>query len=198
MASGGGTLAQMAGVLTQTRVRESGFSLNEVMVVAAITMLTVGVAAPTITSAVRTGAIDGAAQTLAMTVRNARYQAVTRNVTLRVRFNCPAANQLRVVEVTGNAGIDSASDRCSLDTYPYPDASPGVAPNNDGPVVTMPRDMALGLTQDFTINTSGRVNAVSGALPVRLEVGDAHALRSISITGGGQVSVSSGMYARAD
>ena len=115
------------------RRNEAGFSLAEVMVVSAITMLTVGVAAPTITSGLRAYSLNTAAQTVASTVRSARFQAVTKNRTFRVRFNCPAANQMRVVEVVNNPAIDNAADRCSLNSYPYPDPNPAVLPNGDGP-----------------------------------------------------------------
>ena len=56
---------------------------------------------------------------------------------MRVRFNCPATGQMRVVEVTGNAAIDTAGDRCDLGAYPYPDTDASTAPNNDGPVLQM-------------------------------------------------------------
>ena len=44
---------------------------------------------------------------------------------------------MRVVEVTGNAAIDTAGDRCDLSAYPYPDTDASTAPNNDGPVLQM-------------------------------------------------------------
>jgi type II secretory pathway pseudopilin PulG len=180
------------------RRTEEGFSLVEVMVVSAITLLTVGVAAPTITSAVRSYGIDAAAQSVATTVRNARYLAVSRNVSLRVRFNCPVANQMRVVEITGTPAIDNAGNRCDTAAYPYPapDLDPTTVPNNDGPVLSMARAMSFGGTTDFTISTIGRITPVAGALPTTIAVGDSYAIRNLTVSGSGQVTLSQGTYAR--
>jgi type II secretory pathway pseudopilin PulG len=187
------------------RKTEAGFSLNEMMVVAAITMLTVSIAAPSITTAIREYNLTQAVQTVAATVRNARYQAVTRNRTFRIRFNCPAANQMRVVEVTGVAAIDNAADRCSTAVYPYPaaDLDPATLPNNDGPVVTLPQNMSFGAVQDMDISSLGRVTPLT-ACPacvvaggaVALSVGDTHEDKRMTISGNGQMTISQTGYAR--
>ena len=119
------------------RKHEAGFSIVEVVVVAAVTMITVGLAAPSITAAIDTYQFNNDVQSVASTIRSARFTAVASNVRMQVRFNCPATGQMRVVEVTGNAGIDTAGDRCDLNAYPYPDPDASVAPDNDGPVVQM-------------------------------------------------------------
>ena len=51
-------------------------------------------------------------------IRQARLKAVTRNTRFRVRFNCPAAGQYRVLAVQGNALLDDAADRCSQTLHP--------------------------------------------------------------------------------
>src|SRR5690242_14443864 len=90
------------------RTHEAGFTVIEVTVVAAVAMCTVGLAAPSILKAIDAYRFNSDVQLVAATVRNARYNAVASNTTLRVRFNCPSVGQMRVVEVTGTAAIDDA------------------------------------------------------------------------------------------
>ena len=158
------------------------------------------VAVPSIMAALSHAALNTALDTVGTTVRNARYQAVTRNVRLRVRFNCPAANQMRVVEVTGDAGIDGAANRCSIGAFPYPapDQNRATLPNNDGPVVILAQTIRFGAVQDLEINTLGRIipltgcpGCVAAAPPATLALGDLHQEKRLTISGSGQVTVSS-------
>ena len=140
------------------RKHEAGFSIVEVVVVAAVTMITVGLAAPSITGAIETYQFNSDVQNVAATIRSARFTAVASNVSMRVRFNCPSTGQMRIVEVTGNAAIDSASDRCDLSAYPYPDTDANAAPNNDGPVLQMGSSTDLPASSSgLEISTAGRV-----------------------------------------
>jgi type II secretory pathway pseudopilin PulG len=184
---------------------ERGFSLIETMLVVAIAMVIVGTAIPAITGALESSQLNNGVQTVATVVRNARYQAVTRNVRLRVRFNCPAAGQLRIVEVTGNAAIDDAVNRCDPAVYPYPvaDADPATLPNSDGPVVMLPAQMTFGAVQDLEVSPIGRITpltacpaCVAAAPPATIGVGDAHNEKRLTIAGSGQVAVSEAVHAR--
>jgi type II secretory pathway pseudopilin PulG len=183
---------------------EAGFSLLDVLAVSTIIMVTVGVAAPTITNAVRSSALNGTVQTVTAVVRNARYASVTKNRTFRIRFNCPGANQMRVIEVVGNPAIDDALNRCDTAAYPYPDPDPAVLPNNDGPVVRI-GDAEFGTQPDIQISPAGRMTPLLGcpacatsAPPATLVVRDSHEEKRIVVAASGQVSVSSGWYARVN
>ena len=94
---------------------QSGFTLIEAVVVAAVGMITIGLAAPALTGAIERYQFNADVQQLATTIRNARYKAVSTNQRLRVRLNCPSQGLMRVVQVTGNSGIDSAADRCDTE-----------------------------------------------------------------------------------
>src|SRR5687768_7561319 len=104
----------------RVRHRQSGFTLIELLVVAAAGMVIVGIAVPAVAEAIRLSSLNTSVQTVASAIRSARYLAVSTNRTVRVRFNCPAANEFRVVEVVGAALIDQAANRCSGAAYPYP------------------------------------------------------------------------------
>ena len=182
------------------RKYEAGFSVVEVVVVAAVTMITVGLAAPSITGAIETYQFNSDVQSVAATIRSARFTAVASNVRMRVRFNCPATGQMRVVEVTGIAAIDDASDRCDLDSYPYPDADASAVPDNDGPVLLMSSSTDLPTTvSGLEISTAGRVVPLTGCPscaaappPAVLTMGDERSDTdrniTVSATGGTTVS----------
>ena len=182
------------------REHEAGFSIVEVVVVAAVTMITVGLAAPSITGAIETYQFNSDVQSVAATIRSARFTAVASNKSMRVRFNCPATGQMRVVEVTGNTAIDQASDRCSLSSYPYPDTDANTAPNNDGPILEMGSSTDLPTTvAGLEISTSGRVVPLTGcpacstaSPPAVLTMGDERSdtnrLITVTATGGTTVS----------
>jgi Tfp pilus assembly protein FimT len=182
------------------RKHEAGFSIVEVVVVAAVSMITIGLAAPSITGAIETYQFNSDVQSVAATIRSARFTAVASNVRMQVRFNCPATGQMRVVEVTGNAAIDTAGDRCDLSAYPYPDTDASTAPNNDGPVLQMGSSTDLPTTVDgLEISTSGRVVPVTGcpacstaSPPAVLTMGDQRSDtdRRITVTATGGTTVS--------
>ena len=144
------------------RKNEAGFSMIEVTVVAAVTMITVGLAAPSITTAIDSYKFNSDVQAVAATIRSARHKAVTANVVMRVRFNCPETGKMRLVEVLGDA-TDDAADRCDLGAYPYPDADPANAPNNDGPVLSMGESSDFaGAIPSLEITVTGRVRPLTG------------------------------------
>jgi Tfp pilus assembly protein FimT len=184
------------------RKQEAGFSIIEVVVVSAVTMITIGLAAPSITGAIETYRFNSDVQSVAATIRSARFTAVASNVEMRVRFNCPATGQMRVVEVTGDVSIDTASNRCDLSAYPYPaaDQDPDTLPNNDGPILQMASSTDLPTTvSGLQISTAGRVVPITGcpacaaaSPPATLTMGDdrSDTARSITVTATGGTTVS--------
>jgi prepilin-type N-terminal cleavage/methylation domain-containing protein len=175
----------------------AGFSLTETMIVVAVVAILGAMAAPTIGSVLRLQALNQAVQTVGISVRGARHAALSKNRTVRVRFNCPAANQMRVVEFVGNPAIDDDPNRCSEVAYPYPNPTPGVAPDIDGPVIRLPEDARFGALSSIEINTEGRVQRLTGcnpacvaaAAPATVAVlgNNGHETRTITITAGGQI-----------
>ena len=110
-------------------MQDRGFTIIELIAVVAVIAILAGIAVPQVGSAMRLYALNSSTRAVAAAIRSARYTAVSKNRTVRVRFNCPAAGQFRIVEFVGSAAVDNAADRCSEQTYPYPDANAAVAPN---------------------------------------------------------------------
>ena len=100
----------------------------------------------------------------------ARLKAVTTNRPLRVRFNCPAAGEYRMVELIGTTSVpaagDTAANRCSETAYPSAggDNNPLTRPNHDGPMRRLPTGVTFGAavaTLEFW--PDGSVHQASGA-----------------------------------
>ncbi len=118
------------------RTRADGFSLIELMIVAGLIAVLAGVAAPSIAAGMRRYSLITASQQIVSTIRAARFQAVGRNVTLRVRFNHPANGQYQVLDVA-----DAAV----------------------GDVQFLPSGAAFStVSGDIQISTSGRVTPLAG------------------------------------
>jgi prepilin-type N-terminal cleavage/methylation domain-containing protein len=108
----------------------SGFTLFELLVVVALIALLSAVSVPVVMESVGRNAAWTAAEQIGSQIRQARLKAITRNMTFRVRFDCPAVGQYRVLVVTGVAATDNALNRCSTTL------------NFDSGVFTMPQRVA--------------------------------------------------------
>ena len=86
---------------------------------------------------------------------------------MRVRFNCPAAKQFRMVELIGTPSIpvaqDTATNRCDNTLYPFPaaDNNPVTLPNNDGPIRRIDPRVSFGNVQTIEFRPSGTAYSVN-------------------------------------
>ncbi len=153
-------------------------------------------AVPAIGAGVRRYSLISSSQQVASTIRSARLQAVANNRTLRVRIDCPSPGTYRVVEVTGNAVIDTAANRCDPVAFPYPapDADPATLPNLDGPVAFLPQGVLFTSVLSLEISTTGRVVPLGGcpgcaaqAAPASIIMNNGGQARMITVSGSGQV-----------
>ncbi len=169
--------------------RQQGFTLIDIMFTVSLLGVLMAVTVPGATTASRRHHLTAATREVAAQVRLARLKAVTANRTIRVRFNCPAAGQFRVVEVVNNAAIDNAGDRCSSTTYPYPDPNPAAQPNLDGPVMVLRGGITFGGVQDLDIAPTGRVTALTGEVPATIGVTNSHETQNVTVSATGRVQV---------
>lgn len=145
--------------------RTEGFSLIELMLVAALISVMAAITVPTVAAGLTRYQIISATQQVASTIRSARIQAVGKNQTLRVRFNAPAATQYQIVDA-----MDAAV----------------------GSVQALPTGVTfVAVSGDIEFNTSGRVTAVGGPIPITVVVGngDADQNRTLTISPSGRVLV---------
>lgn len=163
--------------------RFEGFTLIEMVATLAVLGILVATGVPVVGGAMQRFTLNSAARAVGADIRSTRYAAIAKNRTMAIRFNCPAAGQYRMVEITGNAAIDGAVDRCSLATYPYPDAAPGVAPDADGPVLQLPQALQFGIVSDVQFNATGRLPGPTA----RIEVTNGTLVRAITVPPNGRV-----------
>jgi prepilin-type N-terminal cleavage/methylation domain-containing protein len=127
-------------MLFRTLRAAAGFSAPEILVVLSLIGIVSAIAVPSLTNAIDSMKLGQAVREVERELQTAKSRAVGKGRPIRVRFNCPAAGQYRVVELIGTpaapAAADLAADRCSELTYPYPaaDNNPVTRPNLDGPV----------------------------------------------------------------
>jgi type II secretory pathway pseudopilin PulG len=169
-----------AGNLARARFRGSarigdarGFSLSELLLVVASIAIVSAMALPAITNMLPNMRVGMSARAVERTLQMARLKAVSSNRAIRVRFNCPAAGQFRMVELIGTPGIPAAADadgqaatRCSPAAYPHPDQAIGIfdIPNNDGPLQELQTRVEFVNVQtiEFWSNGTAHVDAGTG------------------------------------
>src|SRR5687767_8048917 len=78
-----------------------GFTLPELLLVVASIAIVSAMALPAITNMLPNMRVGMSARAVERTLQMARLKAVSSNRAIRVRFNCPAAGQFRMVEVIG-------------------------------------------------------------------------------------------------
>ncbi|HWI17419.1 MAG TPA: GspH/FimT family pseudopilin [Vicinamibacterales bacterium] len=90
-----------------------GFTLFELLVVMALITILSAISIPVMMESVGRNAAWTASEQIGSQIRQARLKAISRNRNFRVRFDCPAVGQFRVLVVTGDPTVDNAADRCS-------------------------------------------------------------------------------------
>jgi Tfp pilus assembly protein FimT len=136
----------MKNVISRTK-SGAGFTLIDMIAVMAIIATVSAIAIPQVTSTLDSMRLGMSVRDVERELQFARLKAVSTNRPMRVRFDCPSAGKIRVVEVIGTSAIPDANDadavlgRCSETTYPYSptgaDQSRLTRPNNDGAIRTV-------------------------------------------------------------
>jgi prepilin-type N-terminal cleavage/methylation domain-containing protein len=138
-----------------------GFTLVELIAALAVLVTVSAIALPSMLSAIDRAKLPQAAREVERELQSAKSRAVIKGRAMRVRFNCPAAGEYRVVELLGTTSVplpaDSSADRCSPTQYPYPpaDTDPVTTPNLDGPVRTFDSTISFGETETVEFRANG-------------------------------------------
>jgi len=130
-----------------------GFTLLELMLVLAVLGLISAMAIPAVLNTTRQIKLAANARAVERELQGARMKAVRSNRAIRVRFNCPATGQYRMVELLGSKQTPATDDadsraatRCGYSAYPFPDTNQDFfsIPNNDGPIQTLQDGIGFG------------------------------------------------------
>lgn len=152
----------------------------ELLIVMALIAIFAAMGIPTLQESTRRNSVWTASETIGTQVRQARLKAISRNKSFRVRFDCPAVGQFRVLEVTGNSTIDNHTNRCTMQqTY-------------DSGVYAMPVNVSYGTTPPLlTVNARG-IFTSSGSIPAVITVAyGTTSSRSLSVSATGQINFAS-------
>jgi prepilin-type N-terminal cleavage/methylation domain-containing protein len=119
---------------------QDGFTFVELLVVMAAVVTIAAVLVPNSRNLLNTMKARNAARVVERQLQTARLKAVTNSRTMQVRFACPVAGQLRILEVTGVTATDTANNRCDAAAYPYPGPNDALrsTPAMDSPIVYLP------------------------------------------------------------
>ena len=142
------------------RTRTEGFSLVELMIVMAVIAVLAGMTVPTIAAGMKRYTVLSAGQEVAGVIRSARMQAISRNATLTVQLNIPAAGQYRIVDVGGNVlgVVHALPTGLTVSGIPYFQFTPqGRLPAGSPAVTVVVSNGTANDNRTITVSPSGRV-----------------------------------------
>jgi prepilin-type N-terminal cleavage/methylation domain-containing protein len=145
---------------------QGGFTLIELLVVMAAATAIITIALPRVNGFLQFQKASEAARMVERELQTARLKAVSASRTMRVKFNCPAAGQFRLLEVTSVASTDNAANRCDPVAFPTPGPNDGLrsTPSLDGPVRYLPPGTTVSATfLDFEFDPRGAAHTIDTA-----------------------------------
>ena len=154
---------------TVTAGLEAGFTLIDMICVVAIFAILAGISVPAFQNLTEGYKLGQSIREVERELQSARLKSVTSNRPLRLRFNCPAAGQYRIVELIGTPSVpaaeDDAANRCQESAYPTPaaDNNPLTRPNHDGPMRRLPTGITFGTAATLEFWPDGTVHQESGS-----------------------------------
>jgi len=154
-----------------------GFTLFELLIVMGLLGVMAAIALPGLAESTRRNTVWTSSELIGSQIRQARLKAISRNMSFRVRFDCPAVGQFRVLQVTGDATIDNATNRCSTQqTY-------------DSGVFAMNPNIGWGSSPPvLTVNSRGVFSSSTG-IPSMIAVSYRNATtRTLTMSATGQIS----------
>jgi Tfp pilus assembly protein FimT len=151
----------------------------ELLVAVALISILAGIAIPSLSGSTSRNSVWTASEQIGSQIRQARLKAISRNTRFRIRFDCPAVGQYRVLQVTGVAATDDADDRCSTNQQ------------YDSGVYTMPVNVSYGNDPPL-LEVNGRGIFISDSgIPTVITVtysGVGTASRTLTMSATGQIS----------
>lgn len=158
--------------------QERGYSLVEMLVSLAVIGVVSAISVPVFLESSKRNNVWTGSERLAAVIRQTRLKAISQNQNYRVRFDCPAANQVRSLILTGVAATDDAVNRCAQTI------------TGDGEVIEMPSGVAFD-PEDATelrVTPRGVFTAVGDSIPLTISVTYGSSTRTLAVSATGQIT----------
>ena len=159
---------------------ERGYTLVEMLIVVGLIGIMTAIAVPVFMESNARSNLWTGSELIGATIRQARMKAISQNTSYRVVFNCPSANELRSLIVTGDPMVDDAVDRCDQTV------------DGDSGAIEMPTSITYtpGTATRLEINGRGNFTAVGDAIPLVINVNYGSTLRTLTVSATGQITFS--------
>jgi prepilin-type N-terminal cleavage/methylation domain-containing protein len=159
---------------------DRGYTLFEMMVAMAFIAVVSAVALPVFLSSNALNELWTSSEEVGALIRQTRFKAISQNTTYEVRFDCPAAGQMRALVMTGDPDVDNAGDRCTAGA------------DGDSGILQMPPSVAYdqGAATGLQVTGRGVFSAIGGAVPLTIGVTHGSAARYLTVSITGQITFS--------
>ncbi len=159
---------------------DRGYSLIELLISLGMIGVLSAIAVPLVLESTRRSDLFTASERVGAVVRQTRLKAISQNRDYRVRFDCPATNQMRALVVTGNALIDDAANRCTMTIA------------GDGEIVNLPTGVTVDAEDatELRVTARGAFTAVGDAIPLIITVAYGSSNRTVTVSATGQLTFS--------
>lgn len=159
---------------------ERGYTLIEVLITLGLIGIVSAISVPVFIESNARSRLWTGSELLGSTIRQTRLKAISQNTGYRVAFNCPSANETRILVMTGDPAVDDDAGRC------------GLTVEGDSGVIEMPIGVAYDAVDTTSIDVTGRgaFSAVGGAIPLIITVTHGAATRTLTVNLTGQITFS--------
>lgn len=149
------------------KIRTSGFTLIEMMIVIAVAAVIAAIAIPSFMSMLPGMRLNGAARQVMTDLMAARMDAVKQNNKFRIFFNSPGTNQYQVLDDNNNNGVADAGE--AITTKNIQDNYSDVTFSSTNDPIFSPKGTATSLPTITLQNPSGsKIVSVSIAGRVKI------------------------------
>ena len=158
---------------------ERGYSMVEVLITLGLIGVVSAISVPVFIESNARSALWSGSEQIGASVRSARLRAISQNTAYRVTFDCPSANELRTLVMTGDKTVDDDKGRCSQTI------------DGDSGIVQLPVGVAYevdGNAASLEVTGRGIFTANGGGIPLTITVTHGTATRTLTVSGTGQIT----------
>jgi prepilin-type N-terminal cleavage/methylation domain-containing protein len=157
---------------------ERGYSMVELLITLGLIGVVSAISVPVFIESNARSSLWSGSEQIGASIRSARLKAISQNTAHRVTFNCPAANDLRILVMTGDPAVDDDAGRCSQTL------------DGDSGVIQLPGGVAYDVDDATSLQVTGRgiFTSNGGAIPLTITVTHGAATRTLTVSGTGQIT----------